>query len=212
MPLVRPTDLGGVIPAINAMADQLERWARGELPPVVDPKVLGSWLEVGGVTTAALATGGVTLGKLATSYSDAPPGYLIASGSTSSPIGILTANNTEANALTLVTAGSFTADGTRPVAVTFFAPSWNNGAPGFNLVKLSLFDNGVSQGQIAQHSFAAQGDFTGPVGAATKYTPSAGAHTLSIRGWNTVGPTNVSAGAGGAGNWAPMVVLVQLLN
>jgi len=207
MALVRQTDLGGVIPAFNAMADQIERWARGELPPVVDPKVLGSWLEAGGVTTAALATGGVTLGKLATSYSDAPPGYSVALGVSTVPV--VVGATTEATATAIVTASSFTADGARSVIVTFVAPAIQNTAA--NSIALCLYDGSTSQGQISLTTFPSAGSFAGPITAATRFVPAAGARTLSIRGFVNASNASVIAGTGGGiGLFLPLIMRVDV--
>jgi len=197
MALVRPTDLGGVIPAINAMADQLERWARGELPPVIDPKVLGSWLD----------TGGVTLGKLATSYSDAPPGYSVALGLSTVPV--VVGATTEATATAIVTASSFTADGARSVIVTFVAPAIQNTAA--NSIALCLYDGSTSQGQISLTTFPSAGSFAGPITAATRFIPAAGARTLSIRGFVNASNASVIAGTGGGvGLFLPLIMRVDV--
>jgi hypothetical protein len=210
MALVRPTDLSTVVPSVNSICDQIERWARGEQQVVTDPKLRGELLAPSSVGTAALTAGGVTLGKLATSFADAPPGYVVASGSFATTA--TGTSNTEGGATQIISTTSFTADGSRAVLVSFFADYWTLTGVASGEVVLALFDSSTVLGTIAQQTITGAGNKTS-LAATSRVTPSAGSHTLNLRLWTPTagGTAQVIAGNGGTTTALPAVMQVSVI-
>ena len=116
---------------------------------------------------------------------------------------IVTVTATTAGAATvLVTAPSLTFDGATPILIDFGACSVN---PSTGNLSVALFDGSTELGTLLYIS----GNFFWPVRCTRRLTPSAGAHTYSIRAWGSVSGGTVYGGAGGTGNFAPGFIRVE---
>jgi len=111
---------------------------------------------------------------------------------------------TEATANTVVTASAVTYDGSTPILLEFSCPNAqpDAGAIGRTLL-LWLYDGSSSVGAITGLVTPAASSMLVPVQRSIRITPSAGAHTYSIRGSVNAGTGTVQAGAGGAGVYYP---------
>lgn len=111
---------------------------------------------------------------------------------------------TEATATAIVSAGAitFTAD---PIDIEFYAPAWTPGSAAEDLF-LWLYD-GTSIGKIGAGRLGtvAQGALIGR----RRLTPTAAAHTYSIRAHTTATAHTVQAGTGGAGTYVPGFIRIM---
>ena len=118
---------------------------------------------------------------------------------------------TEATATPIVAAPAITCDGLTPIVVEFFSPSVGPPANVSGYMSLILFDGNTPLGIIANQQSPAN---TYTVAPATlgrlRLTPSAGAHTYSVRGVSIGGSGNVYAGAGGPADNAPAHIRITL--
>jgi hypothetical protein len=117
---------------------------------------------------------------------------------------------TEGTADTLVTGSGFTADGSTPVLVEFYTPFAKPSTTG-EVIYLSLFDNGSPLGQFGLDRSAHATDFD-MTHVSRRLTPSAGAHTYSIRAFVSSGTGQVGGGVAGSGAYVPMYMRVTLAN
>jgi hypothetical protein len=105
---------------------------------------------------------------------------------------------------------SWTADGTSAYLVEFYcaAVSSASGAGAQVVINLNT-GSGTDLGRISGHG---RGNGTqaslSPAYAVRLYTPAAGAATLNVRAWRTVGNGSLDAGSGSAGQWPPMFLAV----
>ena len=110
---------------------------------------------------------------------------------------------TEGTANTIVTAGAVTFDGATACMVEFFCAQLLSGT---TTISLYLYDGAASIGQIGGQDTASTG---APIRASRKLTPSAAAHTYSIRGGVDAGTGTATAGAGGVGAFMPGYIHVH---
>jgi len=106
---------------------------------------------------------------------------------------------TDATANTVVTGNAVTYDGSTIVMVEFFAPAARPRADAAGSLFLVLYDGAAAIGRLAAFNYPATGADTKPVKVARRLTPSAGAHTYSVRAFVDAGTGLVGAGAGGSG-------------
>lgn len=127
---------------------------------------------------------------------------------------VTVASVTEATPTAVVAAlPAITFDGVTVVVVQFYAPyiqAGTGGAYGANLF-INLYDAGTSIGRLAVCNDT--DSTTGTVNlvpcfSAVRLTPSAGAHTYSVGGWQSGGNGTVQAGAGGASAYMPAYLRV----
>jgi hypothetical protein len=111
---------------------------------------------------------------------------------------------TEATATTVVTATAYTFDGATPVVVEFFAPA---AVRGTNRIAFVLYDGAASIGILANEPNVQGAEW--PVFVARRLTPSAAAHTYSVRAFVDAGAGTVTAGAGGVGNYMPGYIRIR---
>lgn len=105
---------------------------------------------------------------------------------------------TFAGATTLLTGNAVTYDGSTAVLVQVYTPRLVT--PSNTPVFLTLWDGSTDLGIIAKFGTAAGGVTEGPVTATRKITPSAAAHTFSVRGvCNAAGTGTFGGGVGGTG-------------
>jgi hypothetical protein len=110
----------------------------------------------------------------------------------------VTVSSTSETAPTLiVTTGSISCDGT-PIRIEFFAPTAVLPASVGAVLFLNFWVDGADQGRAFQATNPLASSAM-PVQIQRRYAASAGAHTFSVRGWNSAGSTTVYGGAGGAG-------------
>ena len=162
-----------------------------------------------GADTAAKLTKGAagtvpTAGASTLAYAF-PPGYEFDYAQITSPVNIV--GTSEAAATTIVTGNAVTYDGSTIVMVECFFEYFQQPGADTNSA-LYLYDGASSIGRIALQTGPNATGYSGSlrfpgVGGRRRITPSAGAHTYSIRGMVPAGTGVVSAGAGGNGNGAP---------
>jgi hypothetical protein len=112
----------------------------------------------------------------------------------------VTVSGVFATPTTVVTAPAFTADGVQAYWIEFSVPQVNPGVADF--VAFLLYDGATNLGQFATEGASAATDYGGVLGR-VKLTPSAGAHTYSIRAFRGTANGTVNAGPGGSGAWTP---------
>jgi hypothetical protein len=124
---------------------------------------------------------------------------------TSSPTSVAT---TAAGATAVITGGAFTYDGTTPVWVEFYCPAVHNSGAG-NTVTFDLWDSVSGDlGKLWSTNVNASND--NGVMAARKLTPTAAAHTYSIRMWVSAGTGTMDCGVGGAGVFLPAFLRIRV--
>lgn len=128
-----------------------------------------------------------------------PPGYEFDYVEFTSPVSITA--TTEATANTVVTANAVSYDGSQIVLIefqcTYTQPS------GTNALQFVLYDGSSSIGLIGFSAPSAGSTGFPPQRMARRLTPSAAAHTYSIRALTGGGTAVVGAGAGGSGAYMP---------
>lgn len=170
--------------------------------------------------------GGVAASQLAgypsdsTKYLDGTGGWTVPSGGGSG--GELTYDQwtttvnitatTEATANTIVTASAYTFDGATVALIEFFCPFVTTSATANQVVRLWLYEDGSSIGELARvRGYTTAASFQHTVTASRHMTPSAASHTYSIRGSNTIaGTSSASADTGGAGLLVPGYIRIAV--
>lgn len=135
-----------------------------------------------------------------------PPGYEFDYAQITSNASITA--TTEATANTVVTANAVTYDGSTTIMVEFYSYALqpDSGAAGRTLT-LFLYDGSSSIGFIQSVKTAVISQDARQVGrAAVRLTPSAAAHTYSIRAAVSAGTGTVNAGAGGSAAVVPAFI------
>ena len=115
----------------------------------------------------------------------------------------------EASANTVVTGSAVTYDGSTSIVVEFYAPVITPNAGAAENINIWLFDGSSSIGLMGQFTAATSATYRDPVHMTRRLTPSAAAHTYSIRATVTAGGTGtVQAGAGGSGAYMPAFIRI----
>lgn len=130
-------------------------------------------------------------------------GFEIGYDQITAPVNIASTN--EAAPTTIIAGSSYTFDGAAVLA-TFWCPYLQYGTSGSQIVDVHLWEGGTELGRIAHISLAANDtQMAISVGGFLRFTPTAGAHTYSIKAHcnNTTGNPQVGAGAGGVGAYLP---------
>lgn len=115
---------------------------------------------------------------------------------------------TEGTANTIVTGSAVTYDGLTSIMVEFFSVGVTPTATANAYLQLWLYDDAASIGEIAFVQTPAAAASYVPCVGHRRLTPSAAAHTYSIRGSVSGGTGVVSAGAGGIGAVHPMFIRI----
>jgi hypothetical protein len=116
------------------------------------------------------------------------------------------AATTEATATTVVTASAVTFDGATPALITFYSPSITLPPVSAVPLRVIVLDGATVVGVL---SYRQRGTDTttdasdAEMHVTRRLTPSAAAHTYSIRAWVGSGTGNIIAGAGGAAAYLP---------
>lgn len=115
---------------------------------------------------------------------------------------------TEATATTVVTGNAVTYDGATVVLVHFFAPGWTHNQTR-NTMGIVLYDGAASIGQIGVwRSTANANDDYGIINCFARITPSAAAHTYSVRAYVQNATATIRAGTGGSGQNYPAFIRI----
>lgn len=110
---------------------------------------------------------------------------------------------TEATANTVATASAITFDGSTAVMIEFFAAAWEHSVAD-TLSEVWLYDGSSSIGRFARFtSLPVAGRALGPLMMCRRLTPSAAAHTYSVRASTASGTLLIYGAAGGAGTTVP---------
>jgi hypothetical protein len=151
----------------------------------------------------------ITDSMLETTLADGPPGQQIDYVELTSTDVAITAT-TEATANTVVTANSTTFDGTTAVWIETFLVIVrpDNAASNRNIV-FSLYDGASSIGLIGQITDPAAATIDVSFSAGRRLTPSAAAHTYSIRAHVNAGTGHVFSGVGGVGAFVPSYIRIK---
>jgi hypothetical protein len=111
---------------------------------------------------------------------------------------------TEATANTIVTASAVTFDGSTQVFVEYLIPQVDSGTSAGIQLQMVLYDGASSIGILTQYQDAVASTNQGPIlQGRRRLTPSAAAHTYSIRGFVNAQSYSVKAGLGGVGVLVP---------
>lgn len=142
------------------------------------------------------ATNGMALRRVSGAVAwDLPPGHEFDYVQITSPVSPTA--TTEATANTIVTANAVTYDGSTVIVLEFFAPGLERSTTGS--LFLYLYDGSSSIGRIGLFTNSAAATARVPCHVRYRFTPSAAAHTYSIRGVIAgSGTATVTAGAGGS--------------
>lgn len=170
---------------------------------VVFPKQGGGG--TGTVTSVSSSTAGITVATPTTTpaltlVSTLLPGHLWDSASAISPVSVTA--TTEGAANTCITGNSVTYDATE-VRVEVFCPNAANPS-GANLFILLFRDSTVVGRAIVAGTNAVNTGIT----VVAFDTPSAAAHTYSVKAIVSSGTGSFGAGAGGAGNYLPATLRI----
>lgn len=115
---------------------------------------------------------------------------------------------TEAAPTVILTCPSITLDGATKILIEMRAPciAWGGSAVAGGI---SLWEDGVDRGRIFDGTIVGGVAGSFPFAAAREFTPAAGAHVYTTRGW--AGGTNmiIQAGAGGVGTPLPMFMRIR---
>lgn len=184
------TGLTGV-PTSNGLSTDTLWDAAGDL-------VVGS-----GANTAAKlslgATNGMALRRVSGAVAwDLPPGYEFDYVEKTANVSVTA--TLEASADTIVTGSAVTYDGSTAVVIEFFMPYGrpDTGAAG-RLVSIYLYDGSSSIGRMGAFITPAASNDSKPMLLRRLLTPSAAAHTYSIRATVNAGTAGLNAGSGGSG-------------
>lgn len=109
----------------------------------------------------------------------------------------------EATATTIVTGNAITYNAAQVITIEAYWPYMDN--PVTRDFFIVLYDGASSIGRLGLMNSPDATNFLrpGPFRAVRRLTPSAAAHTYSIRGYMSAGTGTVGAGAGGSGNYMP---------
>jgi hypothetical protein len=171
----------------------------------------GDLVQGSGANTAAkLGAGlaGQTLRSAGAAAANAwayPPGYEFDYAQVTG--GVTITATTEAGATTVVTGNAVTYDGSTKILIEFWAAGMNvtTGATGY----LVLYDGSSSIGYIySVTDGGSAGTQYQTVYTAIRITPSAAAHTYSVRGLKTSGTVSTVGGAGGSGADYPQYIRI----
>lgn len=113
-----------------------------------------------------------------------------------SAVGI--AHTSEGTADTVVTSASITFDG-QPVMVEFYTPRVDTPAVSGQAVVLDLYLDSTIQGRIGVYVVPAGATLATPMTGRLRVTPSAAAHTFTVKVWASSAAGSVYGGAGGTG-------------
>jgi hypothetical protein len=164
-----------------------------------------------GANTAARLAIGSTNGMAVQRVSGAvawayPPGYEMDYVEITSAASITA--TAEASANTVVTASAITFDGSTAVIIEFFSDAGAVQGTASAFLTGYLYDGSSSIGILWQLRTVANTSHVAPIFVRRRITPSAAAHTYSIRATTTSGTSTVNAGAAGTGNHQPAYIRI----
>ena len=165
------------------------------------------------VTTPALTDtyvtvqSGTDLKITATQMATLMPGYQLNYVEFTSSVNVTA--TTEGTADTVVAGSSVTYDGSTAVMIEFFCAQNRVPASAGAVYTFILLEDSTVLGQIANiKTPSATANFDVPVFVCRKRTPSAGAHTYTIKAFVSTGTGISAAGSGGSGNLVPGFIRV----
>lgn len=164
----------------------------------------------GSNTSARLALGAAGTVVRSTGSTNAyafPPGHQFSYVEITGNVSIT--HTTEATADTVVTAAEVTFDGATLVLIEFFSPSSRPASDAAGrILEIYLYDGASSIGMMCFYISQANNAANLPLYLTRCLTPSAAAHTYSIRAAVSDGSGAVGAGAGGSGNSIPAFIRI----
>lgn len=188
------------IPTSNGLSTDTLWDAAGDL-------VVGS-----GANTAAKLSIGATNGMAVQRVSGAvawalPPGYEFDYVEKTSNTTI--SATAEASADTVVTGSAVTYDGSTAVVIEFFTPYARPAIDAAGrLLSIYLYDGSSSIGRMGAYITPAASNDSKPILLRRRLTPSAAAHTYSIRATINASTGGLNAGAGGSGADMPSYIRI----
>lgn len=134
------------------------------------------------------------------------PGYVFAYNEYQSNVSVTATSEGTANTvITAPASGSLTFDGATLIWVEFFCIAAVTSAVS---LRFALFQDGTSLGTLGEVTIGSGND--DPIYLKRRFTPTAGAHTFSVRGYNTsAGTATLAAGIGGAGTNLPGYIMIS---
>lgn len=164
----------------------------------------------GGVTVASIgalytAAGQVVIGTgSGTAAVALAPGFEYGYTQITAPVTVT--SSTEGTPTTVIAAAPITFDGAA-VMVEFFAPFASAAAATGAQLLINLFEGATNLGRITSIQNELIGGTT-QIGlqGRLRFTPTVGAHTYTITGWQGGGNATVGAGAGGTAAYSPSFV------
>lgn len=160
-------------------------------------------------TPTRLASAGVTTKFLRGANAAAPswefpPGYEFDYAQATS--GVAPTATSEATANTVVTGNAVTYDGSTAIWVEFFTPAARPDSTAGRTMTFALYDGSSSVGLMGTITMAASTGDTKTILLRYRLTPSAAAHTYSIRAYVSAGTGSISGQAGGSGLFVPLYI------
>ena len=110
---------------------------------------------------------------------------------------------TAATATTCITGNAVTYDGSTRICIEVYSPAVQTGATSASTVNIVLYDGSTEVGVIGEVARGTGSTDNCTLCARVYLTPSAAAHTYSVRAYRGTSNGTFQAGAGGAGTYMP---------
>jgi hypothetical protein len=134
------------------------------------------------------------------------PGYEIDYVARTTPMNITA--TAESTADTFISSSAVTYDGSTIIKIEFYAPYWRPAAAATALLQAYLYDGETSIGRLGIHESETTNIPFHPLFVAQRLTPTAAAHTYSVRFAVSTGTGVVAGGPGGIGADRPAFIQI----